>query len=98
MLERRIGIFCSLPMHSIGKLALQKRLDEIGTQPRVNFQTDVGQYRPREVLPHHCERSSPGATLTVRGLDRHGRLAMTALWIRTSRTNCTSGADEHWEP
>ena len=30
MLERRISIFCSLPMHSIDKLALQKRLDEIG--------------------------------------------------------------------
>ncbi len=30
MLERRIGIFCSLPIKSIDKLALQKRLDEIG--------------------------------------------------------------------
>jgi arsenate reductase len=30
MLERRIGIFCSLPLQSIDKLALQKRLDEIG--------------------------------------------------------------------
>ena len=30
MLERRISIFCSLPIHSIDKLALQKRLDEIG--------------------------------------------------------------------
>lgn len=30
MLERRISIFCSLPLHSIDKLALQKRLDEIG--------------------------------------------------------------------
>ncbi|MFY9643154.1 MAG: arsenate reductase ArsC [Rhodomicrobium sp.] len=30
MLERRISIFCSLPIRSIDKLALQKRLDEIG--------------------------------------------------------------------
>jgi len=30
MLERRIGIFCSLPMNSLDRLALQKRLDEIG--------------------------------------------------------------------
>ncbi len=30
MLERRISIFCSLPLRSIDKLALQKRLDEIG--------------------------------------------------------------------
>ncbi|MGO9485236.1 MAG: arsenate reductase ArsC [Rhodomicrobium sp.] len=30
MLDRRIGIFCSLPLRSLDKLALQKRLDEIG--------------------------------------------------------------------
>ena len=30
MLERRIGIFCSLPIRSLDKLSLQKRLDEIG--------------------------------------------------------------------
>ena len=30
MLERRIGIFCSLPFKSLDKLTLQKRLDEIG--------------------------------------------------------------------
>ena len=30
MLNNRINIFVSLPMHSIGKLALQERLDSIG--------------------------------------------------------------------
>ena len=30
MLERRIGIFVNLPMKSLNKLSLQKRLDDIG--------------------------------------------------------------------
>jgi arsenate reductase (thioredoxin) len=30
MLNNRIGIFCSLPLKSLDKLSLQKRLDEIG--------------------------------------------------------------------
>jgi arsenate reductase len=30
MLNNRIGIFCSLPLRSLDKLSLQKRLDEIG--------------------------------------------------------------------
>jgi hypothetical protein len=30
MLNNRISIFISLPMHSLDRLALQKRLDEIG--------------------------------------------------------------------
>jgi protein-tyrosine-phosphatase len=30
MLGQRIGIFASLPLHSLGQLSLQKRLDEIG--------------------------------------------------------------------
>ena len=30
MLERRIGIFVNLPMRSLNKLSLQKRLDDIG--------------------------------------------------------------------
>jgi arsenate reductase (thioredoxin) len=30
MLNQRIGIFVSLPMHSLDKLSLQKRLNEIG--------------------------------------------------------------------
>jgi len=33
MLNNRIGIFVSLPMTSIDKLALQKRLDDIGRDP-----------------------------------------------------------------
>ena len=30
MLNNRIGIFCSLPLQSLDRLSLQKRLDEIG--------------------------------------------------------------------
>lgn len=33
-LERRISLFVSLPLKSLDKLALQKRLDEIGRTPR----------------------------------------------------------------
>lgn len=37
MLNNRISIFTSLPMHSLDKLALQRRLDEIGRpMPKVN--------------------------------------------------------------
>ena len=32
MLNNRISIFISLPMNSLDKLALQKRLDEIGRE------------------------------------------------------------------
>lgn len=34
MLVQRIGIFTNLPMASLDKLSLQKRLDEIGRQPK----------------------------------------------------------------
>lgn len=30
MLTQRISVFCALPLHSIDKLSLQKRIDEIG--------------------------------------------------------------------
>ncbi len=30
MLDRRIGIFAALPLHSLDRLSLQKRLREIG--------------------------------------------------------------------
>jgi hypothetical protein len=33
MLNNRISIFTSLPMNSLDRLALQKRLDEIGRNP-----------------------------------------------------------------
>ena len=35
MLNQRIGIFVSLPMGSLDKLSLQKRLDEIGQRREV---------------------------------------------------------------
>lgn len=37
MLYQRIGIFVNLPMASLDRLALQKRLDEMGKQPQTSF-------------------------------------------------------------
>ena len=36
MLGQRISIFCSLPLSSIDRLSLQKRLDQIGKAPAMD--------------------------------------------------------------
>ena len=97
MLERRISIFCSLPMHSIDKLALQKRLDEIG---KSRSKPEPG----GALAGLTSEKLASGQLFNSRrqksgtGLAKHGRLKSRMLrWCNFELRRHTGRANWHRE-